>query len=232
MKFALWMLVIGAMNYGRDRFLTPFDGYADFWHNFFEAATVAAPFTFLALALVEHMNRLLVRLAHLAGTDMLTGLANRRSFMENAGLAVCDGGALMMVDIDHFKAINDQYGHDVGDIFLRAVANHIQSEMRAGDFCGRLGGEEFAIFLPNASLDDAVTLGKRLAAGVSLKPPNTVTRVNVTSSIGAAKADLNSELNEVMRDADVALYRAKAAGRARVIVWDGLETSQAVNYVA
>ena len=223
MKFVLWIFVIGTMNYGRDRFLTPYDGYGSFWHDFFEAAIVAIPFTFLALALVGHMSGLLIRLTHLAGTDVLTGLANRRAFMEHAGSAIGDGGVFMMIDVDRFKAINDQYGHGVGDIFLCALADQIRSEMRMGDYCGRLGGEEFGIFMPNATLADAVARGNRLAAGVTLIPPRMAVGVSVTNSVGAVEAGRKCDLSEVMRNADQALYRAKADGRARVVVWDGLD---------
>ena len=223
MKFVLWMFVIGAMNYGRDRFLTPYNGYDSFWNNFFEAAIVAVPFTLLALALVRHLNDLQIRLAHLAGTDVLTGLANRRAFMENAQTAIGDGGVFMMIDVDHFKAINDDYGHDVGDFFLCAIADQIRSEMRMGDDCGRLGGEEFGVFMPNATLADAVVRGNRLAAGVTLIPPHMEVEVSVTNSVGVVEAGRKCALSEIMRNADQALYRAKAEGRARVVVWDGLD---------
>ncbi len=219
-RLVLVMLLIGAMNYGRDRYLSPYNGYDGYWNNFFEAAIIAAPFSYLSLAMVGHLNSLQLRLAHLAGTDVLTGLANRRAFMERAGAAVGDGGVFMMIDADHFKMINDRYGHDVGDVFLRAIADHIKSEVRKDDLCARFGGEEFAVFMPQAARADALALGQRLAAGVRVTPEHTAVEVHVTCSVGAAAAGPNEELAAVIRAADQALYQAKAAGRARLVLWD------------
>lgn len=153
-------------------------------------------------------------------TDMLTGIQNRRSFdikLEEECLraerynTAC---SLLMIDIDHFKEFNDTFGHPAGDETLRAVANLLQSEMRAHDFLFRYGGEEFAIILPNTTLKGAFVIGERFR--------RTVQRASwkkraITISIGAASMDENIKLpKDLLQASDHALYHAKQSGRNRV----------------
>ena len=158
-----------------------------------------------------------------ASIDPLTGLLNRRAFLENA-LALCAAQAkrrepvtLLMFDLDHFKSINDRFGHPVGDDVLRTFARVARSSMRANDIIGRLGGEEFAAIVP-ASLDIATRIAERLRlsfqeAGVAIG----LNAIGATVSIGAAMAPAPvTAIDTLLARADVALYGAKHAGRNRL----------------
>jgi diguanylate cyclase (GGDEF)-like protein len=155
----------------------------------------------------------------LATVDTLTGVLNRRLFLETSAnvLSKCrsDGAyaAALMIDVDHFKQINDQFGHPIGDTALKAVASVIGRSLRAGDICGRIGGEEFACLLPNCSGLQALIVAERLRRAVAEIPDFTI-----TVSIGAASTDDPNlvTLEEIISAADRALYQAKRAGRNRV----------------
>ncbi|RIY00136.1 GGDEF domain-containing protein [Aureimonas flava] len=175
---------------------------------------VAAPITLLAMVRDEGENRLIVA----AQTDFLTGLANRRSFTQQAGERITpDGpaGVLLVFDLDHFKAVNDTFGHQTGDEILRLFAQVAESEMKPNAVIGRLGGEEFAAFVPFCDLREGERLADRLrcrfreAAGVSTQA------VAVTVSVGVASSK-DRDLEATMAAADRALYRAKRLGRNRV----------------
>ena len=161
-----------------------------------------------------------------ATTDGLTGIFNRRHFLMRAEEELQRmrryGGscALLMVDIDHFKEVNDNFGHDSGDVVLKLVANLCREAMRATDILGRVGGEEFAILLLEASVQDAVLVANRLRQSIQ----DTVFRtdnqhlIRLQASIGLAEHFTTIEsLNELMVRADKALYRAKNEGRNRVV---------------
>lgn len=166
-------------------------------------------------------------LRHLASTDPLTGLPNRRYFMERleqewSRLNRFGGqAAIMMLDLDHFKQVNDNYGHGVGDQVLVAFAEVLRQGVRRMDVPGRLGGEEFAVILPGASLDGARQLAERLRRAVSQMPVQDALGqpVRVTVSIGVASFDPETPVSEaLLTRGDEALYRAKALGRNRVEV--------------
>ncbi len=154
--------------------------------------------------------------------DHLTGVLNRRSFLERAereimhqsqqGPACC----MAMVDVDHFKSVNDSFGHAAGDVVLSAIANVLQSGVRDGDLVGRLGGEEFAVLMPATSPDAAMAMAERLRASVAaLRLTHDGRVLQVTVSLGVS-VDGRSDLKKLMVDADVALYEAKQNGRDRV----------------
>jgi diguanylate cyclase (GGDEF)-like protein len=131
--------------------------------------------------------------------------------------------AVAMVDIDKFKAINDTYGHLVGDQVLREIANTLNTLLRDYDLAGRFGGEEFSLLLPQTRAVDAFRIAERVRAniaGLSVIAPGTSggERVQVTVSVGVAALDSGSkrELSELLAAADAALYRAKAGGRDQV----------------
>jgi diguanylate cyclase (GGDEF)-like protein len=119
--------------------------------------------------------------------------------------------AFIMADVDHFKRVNDQYGHGVGDDVLRRVAALAESCVRDRDMVGRLGGEEFAVLMPGSSIEQAAALGERLrkACAQAFHPPG----LTVTISVGVAAAGVASTSAKLLRDADEALYRAKYEGR-------------------
>ncbi|MEO0917183.1 MAG: GGDEF domain-containing protein, partial [Pseudomonadota bacterium] len=189
---------------------------------------VATPFIILALALIGHLDRLQGQLAQLATTDMLTGLPNRRAFLEKAARAGGDdGGVVLMLDVDHFKRVNDVYGHAVGDTCLQAVARRIEQLVRRDDVIGRLGGEEFGIYLIDAPIEMAREIGERLARGVRFNAAELGEEVTVTISVGAVPSQAASTLAELLARADEALYAAKTGGRAQLVLWSGRKPSAA-----
>jgi|GEM_PF-3155648 diguanylate cyclase (GGDEF)-like protein/PAS domain S-box-containing protein len=165
-------------------------------------------------------------LTRLATTDPLTGLANRRHFMEQMELELArihrfsGAAALLMLDLDHFKHINDNHGHAWGDAVLRAFAKTLLQHLRKTDLAGRLGGEEFAILLPGTDLEAARVFAEELRqriSGMSLKTG--LLALKVTVSIGISRLDRDDILTDAaLARADAALYRAKETGRDRVEV--------------
>jgi len=163
-------------------------------------------------------------LERLACVDAMTGVNNRRHFLV---LAETEWSrfrrygrplALLMLDIDFFKSVNDRYGHDVGDDVIKAVAEALEKHRRASDIIGRLGGEEFALMLPEATLDNAVGAAERfrkLIAGQTIAAREH--QLSITISVGASVATAEvSGVRELIKQADVALYEAKRSGRNRV----------------
>ncbi|MCQ8104653.1 CHASE domain-containing protein [Methylomonas sp. SURF-2] len=170
----------------------------------------------------------------LATTDGLTGFLNRRHFLvrlreefdriqRNAELQ----SALLMLDLDHFKRINDHYGHAVGDEVLQHFAQIIRSQQRKIDIVGRLGGEEFAIILPDTELSEAYVLAERLLHTVAGTPlAHEMSLIEITISIGVAQLNIGSESPDAaLKQADQALYRAKKAGRNQIVLQSQPETT-------
>ncbi|HET6432487.1 GGDEF domain-containing protein [Dyella sp.] len=170
------------------------------------------------------------RFMRMARHDGLTGIFNRQHFVEQAerllasarreGLPVC----LVLLDLDHFKRINDTHGHAVGDLVLKRAVGMCHDQLRKHDIFGRLGGEEFGILLPGTSL---ARVGRRAEAIrqtiASTSPEEDTAGVTVSASLGVASTEqAGYDLRQLMADADDALYRAKDAGRNRVVL-DGLE---------
>jgi diguanylate cyclase (GGDEF)-like protein len=164
----------------------------------------------------------------LAGTDSLTKLVNRRQFLEAAEVAVqqlkSEQGqmAIIMLDIDHFKNVNDQYGHKAGDEVLSTVAASIKLCLRPGDVAGRYGGEEFVVLVSGASLKQCLKIAERIRQAVSqLSYHGGQAVVGVTISLGVAwmNPDRIFPLDALINYADQAMYSAKRQGRNRVVVW-------------
>jgi diguanylate cyclase (GGDEF)-like protein len=163
-----------------------------------------------------------------ATSDALTGLANRGATMDRLqamldDLSISDHGAVLLLDIDHFKQVNDQLGHAAGDECLRKIAEIIRTTVRAGDTAGRIGGEEFLIVMPGATRDIAMTVGERLRLAVSLGGMRYANGDPVTTSIGAAAARIGDTLETLVARADRGLYEAKRQGRNRIV--EELETA-------
>lgn len=182
-----------------------------------------------AICIENAVNR--ARLLRSGVTDFLTGWHNRRylhaRLREELARAQRSSGhvACLMIDVDHFKRINDQYGHLAGDNVLREVAHRIDAEIRVADTGARFGGDEFAIVLAGAGLEEAATLAERVHRVVSGQPIAVAgdTEELVTLSIGVAAArprrdtrDYKVLAEQLLAEADAALYRAKTAGRNRV----------------
>jgi diguanylate cyclase (GGDEF)-like protein len=160
----------------------------------------------------------------LAMTDSLTGIPNRRALMELAEHAMARRGAapmtLMMIDVDHFKRINDTWGHPTGDAVLRQVARLLAGRLRGGDVLGRYGGEEFCVLAPDTDHDGARTLAESLREIISYKTlsiENESIQVTVSVGVACCRADSLRDLKDLLAEADAALYAAKEAGRNRVV---------------
>ncbi len=157
-----------------------------------------------------------------ASTDALTGLPNRRYFDEFCALLAGrrrsdDAVGILMVDIDHFKRINDRHGHDVGDAVLRAVGGAIAGAVRDGDVPARFGGEEFVVLLRKPSGRIAVDVAERVREAVGALDLRAIGPGSVSVSVGVAVQDAPEEaVTDLLSRADRALYRAKRAGRDRV----------------
>ena len=179
-----------------------------------------------------HLNQEIARrkeledeLRQLANTDALTGAANRRHFLE-----ICDKElqrarrygrpmALLMMDIDHFKRINDSHGHAFGDEVLKRLVETCQADLRGHDVLGRLGGEEFAVVMPECTLEAAESVAERLRRTLAaVAVPTAGGSVDFTVSIGVVDWAPERSLEATLERADKAMYAAKSAGRNRVVV--------------
>jgi diguanylate cyclase (GGDEF)-like protein len=175
------------------------------------------------VALMQDLARLVVdelELRQLATTDGLTGALTRRAFLSEATRAIVRADrfehdlSIIIFDIDHFKGINDRFGHPVGDVVLRIVAAVCKAELRRVDEFGRIGGEEFAIMLPQAGRDAALGLAERLRKAIAAtRIPGPTGTISVTASFGIAGREWREDLNTLMTEADEALYVAKRSGR-------------------
>lgn len=168
-------------------------------------------------ALLRKQEHLVQRLEHLATTDPLTGVPNRRALMGNLDVEVSRARrherplAILMADLDGFKVINDRFGHEQGDAVLRRVGGILADSLRASDHCGRYGGEEFVVLLPETDHLVADTIAERLRRRVE----HFGRRYALTVSIGAASLKPNESSDELLSRADRALYQAKRRGRNR-----------------
>lgn len=200
----------------RDRLIEALDSGAD---DFITKPPVPAEL-FARLRAAERMTKASRELLRMATIDALTGLPNRRAFFDRAGEVMLRGqGAppvsVLMFDIDHFKRVNDTWGHDIGDVVLTAVSDVIRS--RAGH-PARLGGEEFALLLDGWDMLDAYHEAERLRVAIQDRiieiPCSTL---SVTVSIGVAEHVCGQTVDQVLKQADIALYAAKTGGRNRVV---------------
>ena len=170
------------------------------------------PFVYVISSVKE---RLAIERWH-SSTDVLTGAANRRKLLDVIH-SVQQGCSVILFDLDHFKAINDTFGHEVGDAVLRDVAALSREVLRSGkgDTIGRWGGEEFLVVLPGVMLAQALEVAERLRYSLAAQAFGAVGQV--TASFGVACSLESGEMLELIRHADDAMYRAKQAGRNRVV---------------
>jgi diguanylate cyclase (GGDEF)-like protein len=166
------------------------------------------------------------RLQELSVHDPLTGLYNRRFMEESLEKEIIKAQrdnsnvGIIMIDVDHFKAFNDNYGHDVGDIVLREFGAYLRKNFRGGDIACRYGGEEFTIIMPGSSLENTHERAEKLRLGVKneLSVKYLENNYNITISVGVAVIPANgSNPKDVLIAADAALYQAKNAGRDQVM---------------
>ncbi|WP_457601190.1 GGDEF domain-containing protein [Hydrogenivirga sp.] len=190
----------------------------------------------MAQELEEYINQLKgdkEKFEELAYTDPLTGLNNRRFFMEKAKTIIDlskrygEPVALLMMDIDNFKRINDNYGHDVGDLVLKKLAEVINASIRSSDIPARFGGEEFVVLLPKTDEKGALMVAERIRNGFR----NSSVQVNgkevwTSVSIGLAMLEEDDDIDTLIKKADEALYEAKRSGKDRVVVFKHREEDQ------
>jgi diguanylate cyclase (GGDEF)-like protein/putative nucleotidyltransferase with HDIG domain len=176
------------------------------------------------LATMRHENK---QMCDVASRDSLTGLPNRRAFMQTltreAAVATRTGWplSLMMIDLDHFKKLNDTYGHQAGDFVLQRASRRMASQLRRTDEVARYGGEEFVVILPNTRLDQAREVAEQLCSALRCDPLTFEGQsISVTASIGVSEVQEChvDDATELIRLADEALYAAKSQGRDRVVV--------------
>ncbi len=181
--------------------------------------------------LVRRIVNLSTRLQQQATLDQLTGVANRRGFAERAAAEVSRFQrygrpiSVIVADLDHFKRVNDTFGHEAGDLVLKEVGRALRSQVRLLDCVGRLGGEEFAVLLPETGMEDSVELAERLRLSIAdLSVEYRSHRIRVTASFGVAMLRPDSSgFDPVLNVADTLLYLAKKCGRNCVIGEDGVE---------
>lgn len=169
----------------------------------------------------QRLKYAMAELDTLASTDWLTATLNRRAFTASASALLESGrghlGTLLVIDADNFKTVNDRFGHEAGDAALKLMVQAIKANVRTGDLVGRLGGEEFGVFLSGAGYDTAGTTAERIRVAVAALPfaPGGAD-YPLSVSIGGVTALDRSRFGELFRIADKQLYGAKASGRNRV----------------
>lgn len=178
--------------------------------------------TTIRIAVTNYMS--IKRLETEAAIDPLTGCVNRREFSRLMKGQIANAGrykkqlSILMFDIDHFKAINDTYGHQAGDMVLKEIAGCVSREIRSGDVIARYGGEEFIVVLPETKKQKAIELAERLRKIIEKRVIITEKKaVTITASFGVASFDGKNDLNALVNEADAMLYKAKTNGRNAVM---------------
>lgn len=227
-RFVILIVVVFLANIAFGRL---FDDHAPHDPSYYlaHAVLVDGPLIAFFLAVSAYQLRLQRKLSRLSRTDGLTGLNNRRTFFALLNDLHPKGanGILLLIDADRFKTINDTYGHMAGDDCLRAIAYMLCRNVRKSDIIGRIGGEEFAIFLTNTSLSQARVIGERLTKPIPFTAGPDQPHATVTLSIGAVETTQTPSFDALFGLADNALYLAKQKGRARIEFWtDGMQRAQ------
>jgi diguanylate cyclase len=189
---------------------------------------VSIPASVMVFRQRRAMADLNAQMLHLLQRDPLTGLLSRRFFLAAAEAEARRGGALLLIDADRFKGINDRFGHPAGDAVLVALAERFHAAAGDDVLIGRLGGEEFAAFAPGQDMGRGRAIGEAIRARVRAGPVLAdEAEIAVSVSVGLAMLPPGGALAEAIRAADEALYRAKALGRDRVVAV-GEEAAEAV----
>ncbi|HEX4724214.1 MAG TPA: diguanylate cyclase [Pseudonocardiaceae bacterium] len=203
-----------------------------------DVPVIAGACAVLFMLTIGRLAGLVADQRRLAITDVLTGLRTRRFFSSQLPLEIARARrvgtslALLIVDVDRFKSINDKYGHPAGDRVLVEVARRLRESVRQADFLARYGGEEFALVVPGASPQELASIGERLRNQVASRPIQVApeTWIEVTVSVGTAGYPRHGKtVSELITTADRALYAAKSQGRDRVVVGETISATNLVN---
>jgi len=175
---------------------------------------------------ITERRRIEAQLTHQALHDALTGLPNRTLFLDRVGMALArmrraDGtAAVLFIDLDRFKLINDSLGHEFGDQVLTTIAERLGHKLRESDSVGRLGGDEFAVLCEVRHANDAMTIAEQIATTVEAPLDLESRQVVVSASIGIALSGGSTTAGDLLENADAAMYRAKERGKARIEIYD------------
>jgi len=216
-----WLILVSSVKYLDlvtelliDGFLDP-----DFFEDTLMLVIIAAPFVTAFLVTMRHQARLQERLIQYSFRDQLTGLRNRRAFWVEADalLGACAPYTILLIDLDHFKSVNDRFGHAVGDQCLKAFGAHLTGIAGPQDLVARFGGEEFIVLVSGDVEGAPETRINEILRGTVYDSPEGPQ--HISASVGAARICGKHMLDAGINRADAALYRSKDSGRAR-ITWD------------
>lgn len=189
-------------------------------------ALVAPGVSFYFMYILQELEKARHQANTLATTDALTGIYNRRYFMVQAESEFIKSQrykthlSVIMLDVDHFKAVNDTYGHDGGDEILKAISRAAAQSVRGPDILARFGGEEFIVLLPQTGGEEAMLVAERIRLGIAAqRVPHGDQTIQITASLGVSSWDKSTaNLADLLKHADNALYQCKAQGRNRCIM--------------
>jgi diguanylate cyclase len=185
---------------------------------FFIPLIITSPIAFFLLNMIRLMNISIRKIDDHIKYDTLTGALTRGYFLKDVERTPHTKGAFLMIDADHFKAVNDTYGHAVGDEVLKAISTSIKSTIGNRGIVGRLGGEEFGVYLTNLIQEDALFTAWEICENMRNKSIKVgIKTIQVTLSIGLAMQDVAKSFDATMNEADECLYEAKRTGRDRVV---------------
>lgn len=186
---------------------------------------IVPPIAFVALNILRLMTLTIEKVDEFVRYDTLTGVLSRAYLLGKTRDALPGGGSFLMVDADHFKSINDTHGHDIGDAALKCIAVSLRKALSSEALIGRLGGEEFGVFLPGADETTAAAIADSLCVAMR-REGAVVEGINLamTVSVGGAVHVRTDNLEKTMKRADEALYQAKRSGRDRFFIIDASNT--------
>lgn len=220
----LSLLTLWVGKFGIASVFDPDNTIPSYYFSFFVVITTT--FSLLMFSLVAERNALIEKLEKISNIDPLTNIKNRRAFLHighkllSLAVRYKQPISLVIFDIDHFKRINDTYGHAAGDAVLKAFTQCCVKQLRQHDILGRIGGEEFALLLPNTPIEHALSITERLLSVTSQTAiainPQTSLSITFSAGIATHKKEDSPQLLSLMQTADKALYQAKRTGRNRV----------------
>lgn len=183
-----------------------------------EIGLLFGPFAVMFLSAIWLQERASAALRRRAYFDQLSGALNRQTFVHQARNAIAESsrGLLLLIDADHFKNVNDMFGHAAGDRCISAIGHRLQWHARDSDITGRLGGEEFGVFLRDVTEQHGRIVATRIGQPVEFTDADKSVHLKVTLSIGAVWTTPDRTLEDLFQEADEALYVAKASGRAQL----------------